>query len=220
MRRAEFLLFVICALLAACVPAGLPPGTTGSVGTPDDGRLIDGVQLQSSEDIIVLEPEMAWGTKQLVDLLQMAAQEMRRAYPDTVPLVVGHLSAREGGPLAPHRSHQSGRDADVAIYARDNKLIRGFARMDGDRLDTDKTWFFIETLLHTGLMQYILLDWDVQKIIYDEVQIAVPQQTLDIAFQYPRPRGARQGIIRHAGGHVNHLHLRIRCPETDAACVD
>jgi penicillin-insensitive murein endopeptidase len=220
MRRAEIPLFIICALFTACAPAGWPPGATGSVGSPDDGRLIDGVQLQPSDDIVVLEPEMAWGAKQLVDLLQMAAQEMRRAYPDTVPLVVGHLSAREGGPLPPHRSHQSGRDADVAMYARDNKLISGFARMDGDRLDVDKTWYFIETLLNTGLAQYILLDWDVQKIIYDEVQIAVPQQTLDFAFQYPRPRGARQGIIRHAASHANHLHLRIKCPETDAGCVD
>ena len=136
--------------------------------------------------------EVRVGDKTLVDLLHMAALEMRKTYPDTVPLVVGDLSARDGGPLPPHQSHQSGRDADVAMYPLDNELHRPFLRADEDN----------------------------QKIIYDEVQITVPQQTLDEVFQYPRPRGTRKGIIRHAAGHANHMHVRIHCPDEDIGCVE
>jgi murein endopeptidase len=217
MRRAvSFILMIM--LLAACAPANIPPGATGSVGRPSNGVLVDGVQLQPSDELIVLDPDHAWGDKTLVDLLHMAALEMRKTYPDTVPLVVGDLSARDGGPLPPHQSHQSGRDADVAMYPLDNELHRPFLRADEDNLDVEKTWYLIETLLHTGLVKYILLDWNVQ--IYDEVQITVPQQTLDEVFQYPRPRGTRKGIIRHAAGHANHMHVRIHCPDEDIGCVE
>ena len=120
MKIAVCLLAAVLLFGAACIPRGVPPTATGSIGQPNNGRLVDGVQLQSSADILVLEPAKAWGTKQLVQLIEMAAQETREAYPDTVPLVVGHLSRRKGGSLSPHRSHQSGRDVDVAMYAKNN----------------------------------------------------------------------------------------------------
>jgi len=221
MKKTTAPLFALILLLAAaCVPGGVPPEATGSIGRPNEGRLIDGVQLPSGDEIIVLEPDKAWGTPELVQIIEMSALSMRLAYPDTVPMVVGHLSARNGGPLRPHKSHQSGRDFDVAMYAKNNKLIRGFKRMDRGALDIDKTWFFIETLLETGKIQYVLLDWKIQKMIYEEIKIAVPKQKLDVYFQYPRSRGVRKGVIRHSPGHSNHLHVRIHCPEDDRYCID
>jgi len=213
-------LFALLLLLAACAPGRLAPDAAGAVGRPDDGELRDGVRLASSPDILVLEPAKAYGTKELVDLLEMAAEEMRLAYPDTVPLVVGHLSQKGGGTLSPHRSHQSGRDVDVALYTKDNKLVRGFRGMSAQRLDIEKTWYFMETLLETGRVQYILLDWNLQQIMYEELRIVYTQQQLSQWFQYPRGRGERRGIIRHAAGHADHLHIRIHCPETDRYCQD
>lgn len=221
MRQMTLTLMILLLLVAmSCVPRDLPGEVSGSIGRPNDGRLAGGVQLQSSDGIIVLEPDKAWGTQQLVQLLEMAALEMREAYPETVPLVVGHLSSRRGGRLSPHSSHQSGRDVDVAMYSKRNRLVRGFVNMGKKNLDIEKTWFFMETLLETGFIQYILLDWSVQKIIYEEVKIAVPRQRLKTYFQYPRSRGVREGIIRHATGHRNHLHIRIFCPSTDRYCED
>ncbi|HPM75868.1 MAG TPA: penicillin-insensitive murein endopeptidase [bacterium] len=213
-------LFALLLLLAACAPGRLAPDAAGSVGRPDDGELRDGVPLASSPDILVLEPAKAYGTKELVDLLEMAAEEMRLAYPETAPLVVGHLSQKGGGTLSPHRSHQSGRDVDVAMYTKDNQLVRGFRGMSAQRLDIEKTWYFMETLLETGRVQYILLDWNLQQIMYEELRVVYPQQQLSQWFQYPRGRGERRGIIRHAAGHADHLHIRIHCPETDRYCQD
>lgn len=221
MKRVETAaLLALLILLASCAPGMLAPDTSGSVGCPNGGRLIDGVQLKSSPEILVLEPGKAYGVKELVDLLEMAAEEMRLAYPKTAPLVVGHLSKKGGGCLSPHKSHQSGRDVDVAMYSQGNRLVRGFRGMNANRLDIEKTWYFMETLLETGRIQYILLDWNLQKIMYEELKIVYPKQKLNQWFQYPRSRGTRRGIIRHAAGHANHLHIRIHCSATDRSCRD
>lgn len=195
------------------------PEKTGSVGRTDDGYLIGGVQLPSSDGIIVLEPQFAYGTPALVHALQATADGMREIYPDTVPMVVGHLSRPEGGPLRPHKSHQSGRDVDVALYAKDNKLIRGFRDMRRGDLDVAKSWQFIETLLDNADVQFILLDWEVQKIMYEQLALFESERKLRKLFQYPRPAGDRAGIIRHAPGHPNHFHIRINCPKGDWSCL-
>ncbi len=217
-----FLLGLLLALsFCACSGVGQRPPKEGSVGRANDGYLIGGVQLQSSDDdIIVLEPQFAYGTPELALAIEATATDMREAYPDTVPMVVGHLSRPKGGPLRPHKSHQSGRDFDVAFYAKDNRLIRGFKDMRRGDLDVPKTWFFIEALLENADVQYILMDWEVQRIMYEELKVFESEWKLRKLFQYPQPRGHRKGIIRHAGGHANHLHIRIHCPDGNWFCID
>jgi len=212
--------FCLPIFFIACTPTSLPSDASGSVGRSDHGALRNGVQMTTGPEITVLEPGKAWGTQELTSILQMAAQKMREAYPDTVPLVVGHLSAENGGLLRGHVSHQSGRDVDVALYAKNNKFIRGFAKMNAELLDVDKTWYLLETLLDTGRMKYIFLDWDVQKLIYEEIKIAVPEDVLEQYFQYPRPKGFKKCIIQHLPNHQNHLHIRIHCPKEDKYCIE
>lgn len=219
-RKAFRLVWFIWLAVAACSPLRGLPENAGSVGSTDNGYLVGGIQLPSNDDLVVLEPEKAWGTPELVHLLEAVAADMHLAYPDAPPLVVGHLSQREGGSLSPHRSHQSGRDADVAMYAADNKLHRRFLDMTSAELDVPKTWALIDTLQTKGRIQYILLDWEVQQRIYEEISLFEPEQRLASLFQYPRPRRTRAGIVRHASGHCNHLHVRIHCPEQDTHCIE
>lgn len=197
-----------------------PPEKTGSIGSPDDGALIDGVQLQAGPEFILLDPPNAWGTVEMVALLEAAAQEMRRAYPDTVPIVVGHISREGGGSLSPHKSHQSGRDVDVAFYHEDNKLIRGFKDMRQSGFDVAKNWFFIETLLEKGEVQMILMDWEIQKLMVEELSLFESQHKLRKIFQYPRSKDVRAGIVRHAPSHYHHFHIRIACPQNNWFCTD
>ncbi|MDP8225238.1 MAG: penicillin-insensitive murein endopeptidase [Candidatus Lernaella stagnicola] len=206
--------------LAACSGMRRIPEKTGSVGRCNDGYLVGGVQLPSSGEIIVLEPQFAYGTPTLVHSIEAAAADMRANYPDTVSMVVGHLSRPEGGPLRPHKSHQSGRDFDVAYYAKDNQLIRGFVDMRRGKLDVAKTWEFIELMLEHADVQYILMDWDVQKIMYEELRLFESEWKLRKLFQYPRKPGNRTGVIRHAPSHHNHMHIRIHCPDDDWFCLD
>jgi penicillin-insensitive murein endopeptidase len=221
MRRLAWFGLAACLFVAAgCASRPGMPDKTGSVGRPDDGRLIGGVQLQSTGDLCVVDAEQAWGTPELCDLLIHAGTQLRAAYPDTAPLVIGDLSAKRGGSLRPHLSHQSGRDVDILLPANDNKPRRRFAEITPDAIDLLKTWYLIETLVATDRVQYILLDWEIQKRIVEEIQIVVPEQVLLEVFQYPRGKRERVGIVRHAAGHREHLHVRIHCPREDAYCIE
>ena len=45
----------------------------------------------------------------------------------------------------------------------------------------------------------------------------VSKRTLDAMFQYPHGPSAAHGIIRHDPGHDDHMHVRVRCTNHDAA---
>src|SRR5690606_32055386 len=94
------------------------PETLGSisVGRPNSGRLMNGVRLPEDERWVVVDPHHAYGTRETVDFLRAAVASVHRQYPATPRLHIGHISAKKGGWLSPHRSHQSGRDVDVGFY--------------------------------------------------------------------------------------------------------
>jgi penicillin-insensitive murein endopeptidase len=68
-------------------------------------------------------------------MLQRTATQMAREAPGSV-LLVGDLSTEFGGPLAGHRSRQSGRDADVGFFVRDEhdraQHLDRFVAFDGE----------------------------------------------------------------------------------------
>jgi penicillin-insensitive murein endopeptidase len=109
------------ALLAttACsrMPSPLTPTLHGSVGLPYQGVLAGGVELppQGPGYKIIKPPGRNFGTPSLVSTIEYAAAEVARQRPGP-PLHVGDLSARNGGQITNHRSHRSGRDADLLYY--------------------------------------------------------------------------------------------------------
>ena len=117
------------------------------------------------------------------------------------------------------QGHQSGRDADVGYYFIGNQFAR-FKRMTADNIDLEKTWFLIETLLETGRVKYVLMDYDIQRVFYDYLAPVYPDWRLAQYFQYPRPRSSNAGVIRHAPRHADHLHVRFHCPIDDERCVE
>lgn len=194
-------------------------GKSRSVGRPNHGRLKNGVRLNPRPGIRLNDPDRSWGTRETVSLICHAVDETQKQYPDTCDLYIGDISKKKGGKLSPHISHQSGRDADVGLYGKENEIIY-FIQINKDNLDIEKTWFFIETLLETDRMQLILLDWKVQKIFYEYLEPVYPKWRLEKYFQYPRPKNVRKGIIRHAPGHGNHLHIRFKCSQGDDGCEE
>jgi len=87
-----------------------------SLGSPNAGRLWGGVPMPEGEGWVLIAPAQAYGTAETVSALIACIEAVRAEFPDTPPVRIGHLSAREGGRLSPHLSHQSGRDADVGYY--------------------------------------------------------------------------------------------------------
>jgi penicillin-insensitive murein endopeptidase len=188
-----------------------------SVGSPNAGGLVNGVQAVASPLYTLMSPGGAWGTQETLDYLNTAVRAVQDEFPDTPPLALGDIGARHGGPLRPHISHQAGRDLDISFYYRDG--THWYARGTRDNLDFPRLWAFVRALIAKTDIDLILLDHGLQEPLKEyALSIGEDSAWLDQIFS---GRGATRAIIRHAPGHATHLHLRFFNPiaqETARRC--
>ncbi|MBM4387204.1 MAG: penicillin-insensitive murein endopeptidase, partial [Deltaproteobacteria bacterium] len=138
-------------------------------------------------------------------------------YPGTADVVIGALSKEGGGRLKPHKSHRNGLDIDIGYYYKDNVQLKYFTPMNEDNLDVEKTFFLIESLISTGMVEYIFMNYSLQKLFHEHAQeLGYGEDALDELFQYPGGKKTKAGIIRHAKGHNKHFHVRIYSLEMQA----
>jgi LysM repeat protein len=194
-------------------------GRSMSWGTANRGKLYNGVALETSYGIRVRTVSNAYGTHSVVAMLKAAAADVKARWPESPDLVVGDISYRRGGRIKRHSSHQSGRDADISYYHRGNVQVPDFMDMDGATIDAAKTWHIFKLLIDTGHVEYLFVDYALQKQLYDyALSIGYTSDDLSPIFQYPRPRSASAGVIRHVKGHDDHWHIRFRCGADDTGC--
>ncbi|HEY4118507.1 MAG TPA: penicillin-insensitive murein endopeptidase, partial [Byssovorax sp.] len=86
-----------------------------SVGAPNHGKLEGASLLHGGKHLIFRHGAHSYGTPELTHALKHAAEKVANKYAGSV-MLLGDLSGKEGGQLAGHGSHQSGRDADVGFY--------------------------------------------------------------------------------------------------------
>lgn len=181
-----------------------------SVGLASAGALVNAVNMPAeSERWKAVDPGHAWGTRETIDYLTRAIDAVHERWPGTPKMFIGHISARNGGHLSPHLSHQAGRDVDVSYYLDGN--APWYARATERNLDRARTWTFVRTLITDTDAELILIDTSVQRLLKDYAQsIGEPQAWLDEVFQVGG-KGARP-LIRHAKGHATHIHVRFYNP--------
>lgn len=177
--------------------------------------LRDGVELPELPELYHrMRPVRAWGTPEMVDLLVDTAAEVQFLRPDADRFVVGDLSTRHGGPLSGHRSHRGGIDADVGLYFHDGRQHQyGFLEPITAAFDTETNWLVIRTMLETGIIDRILVDQRYVQMLRRHA-IAIGDLTEDEASAvFPRSREDwwKPGVVHHADGHRDHLHVRVRC---------
>jgi penicillin-insensitive murein endopeptidase len=228
---------VLAVVLAGCAELGVvSDGTSISVGKPSHGYLIDGVRLPDhGEGFTTREVWRArdnrYGTDELIDLVVGVARRMRRQVPD-LQLVIGDLSGRGGGErYAFHRSHQSGRDADLLYYLRDASGqpfepdamhvfdAAGRAR-DGSGLTVDvpRTWLLVKELITApeAPVQWIFIYEPLARRLLDHAaRIGEPEALVARARKTLRQPG-------DSARHDDHMHVRVYCAAADRAygCVD
>ena len=180
-----------------------------SLGTPQVGGLEDGVRLPAVPTLRLKNgPDRVWGTPGTVACVLHAADRLRRHDPASAPLLVGDLSLRDGGPLGGHKSHQSGRDADLGLRHLGARQPAGFEAATPETLDADATWSLVAALVETGWIERIFLDRSLHGVLRDAARRAgVGAGEADRIFG---------DVIRHWPGHRDHLHVRIRA--RDEAC--
>ena len=195
-------------------------GATGvSRGLANNGALVGGIQLKDGPGYAVRHPKNSYGTALTVSLIMDAMAAYAKKYPKAAKFAIGDLSAQHGGKLPPHLSHQSGRDVDISYINKAQKNFVGFSNMNADNLDVEKNWYVLEYFLKTKKVQYIFVDYNLQKYFYDYAKAhGYSDAQLKNIIQYPNGKKSYFAIIRHSNGHVNHFHVRFVCAPTDKDC--
>ena len=181
---------------------------TTSTGQPHKGKLNRGVRLPAHSALYIRPRNRRkhnWGTEALIAALLTAAQHLQTRHPGTHPLVVGDLSARRGGSLGNHVSHQNGRDADISYILR-RRPPQGFTNQTRKTIDFARTWTLIEALLDTGWVSHIFTDQSFKPNLRRAARRA-GHDSKWIAHVFTR-------IIQHEPHHRSHLHIRVR-PRAD-----
>ena len=198
----------------------VPVSRSESIGLPYNGRLEHGVQLPPHPLYVIRERSRAYGTLETVRWITAAFDAVREAFPRGPRVRVHDLSDEDGGALRDHRSHQSGRDVDMAFFRRrcgQNEC--GFANTAPGQIDVRRQWKLFKHWLERDQVEAIFIDYSLQRPLYEHARRegATPRQ-LRTWFQYPRGQEHAFGIVRHFAHHQDHAHIRFACPDTDDEC--
>jgi penicillin-insensitive murein endopeptidase len=165
-----------------------------------------------------------YGTSELVGLLEHTAQGIHARWPGS-QLSVGELSAPHGGRLSGHRSHQSGRDVDVAFLMHDADgrawRMHNFItfRSNGSAMrvrqklyfDDAKNWTMVARMLRApaATVQYMFVAKRIRARLLAEARRQGESEEL--------LRIAATVLVQPKRGHkhANHFHVRIYCAQDD-----
>lgn len=171
-----------------------------SVGPPNDGRLIGGVPIPEGRTwLLPADRSRAFGTGETILAVLAALDAYAAKYPDAAPIQLGQLSARRGGPISGHQSHQTGRDIDIRLVVAEA----------GDRFDAERSWSLVKTLIEGGEVVAIFLNRTQQVWLRAAAEAELGASGADRYF----------ALISHEPGHTIHIHVRFRCPDSDHRCV-
>jgi murein endopeptidase len=188
-----------------------------SFGSGTQGRLLNAVQLRAEDRWELVDPAHAWGTEETVRYLEAAVDAVRNEFPNTPRLYVGHISARNGGRLKPHLSHQAGEDVDLGFYY--NEPAKWYTAATSKNLDRARTWALVRALLTKTDVRVIFIDTRIQRWLREYAEsIGEAEEWLESVFVGSPELPA---VIRQWPGHATHIHVRFFNPiagETARRC--
>jgi penicillin-insensitive murein endopeptidase len=194
-----------------------------TVGCPNDGWQVRAKRLKPNR-YVKTKPgsqERSYGHPALILMLERSAKDLQRVAPGSV-LVVGDISDADGGPLAGHHSHQSGRDADVVFYVLDQngkstildhyvKFGSNGRALDGSGyvFDDWRNWLLVQSWVRdrrAGLSHIFISRALRQRLLtYAANQTAFAKYVPEVSVLLKQPEDAEP--------HDDHFHVRISCPE-------
>ncbi|HSY23273.1 MAG TPA: penicillin-insensitive murein endopeptidase [Polyangiaceae bacterium] len=224
-------------VLAGCAnaPSPLTPAWHGSIGLPGRGVLASGSEVRrDAQGLVWLRGnDRHWALPRFARAIERAAGRVAEERPGGT-LSIGDVSTRTGGgPLPPHFSHRSGRDADLLFYVSTLEgapvASPGFIHVGADgiardeahkrwlRLDVEREWLLVKALLTDpdARIQWVFVS-DVVKALLVERALARGEPTELVA------RAQEVMLEPHPGGvHDDHIHIRTACSpeEIVAGCV-
>ena len=183
-----------------------------SLGRASSGALVNGVKMPPGKHWELMGGGAIWGTQETIDYLTRAIEAVNRQFPTgTHKARIGHISAKGGGALSPHKSHQSGRDVDVSYYYELPAKHLWYRRAHADNLDLPRTWAFVRALVTETDVEMIFINSSIQRLIKEyALSVGEDPTWLDSVFQVGSRH--RWPLVRHARGHDTHIHVRFYNP--------
>ncbi|HEY3496255.1 MAG TPA: penicillin-insensitive murein endopeptidase [Polyangiaceae bacterium] len=230
------LALALAAAACASTPSPLAPSLRGAVGAPNFGVQTDAVELPvSGKGFVRYRPQGAnhFGRPRLVSALVRIAAELERESPGSPPIVIGDLSARNGGKIPGHQSHRTGRDVDILFHYVTPRGARvtapGFIRVEPDglarvpdngdilRFDVEHQWRVMRALVSAEELgvQFLFVSRTIEALLV-EYALALGEP-LELVLR-------AQSVMLQPGDsmpHDDHVHVRIACSvdETVEGCL-
>lgn len=195
------------------------PGVAQSVGTPDRGRLANGIALPANDALYTIRnPKHSFASSHTIETLQRGVADFRRSTGFSRQILIADMSREGGGRFRPHRSHRSGRDVDIALPM----IVDPSGKKPGTagRFDWTATWRLIKSLVATGQVRFVFLSRSRQALLYRAAKAdGASSEELQQLLEFPR-RGRTPAVVRHSRGHTSHMHVRFRCGPAETACQE
>lgn len=174
-------------------------------------KISNATLLEPNELLRTKHDDLSWGTPTCIDYIVDAVIEYHNTNPSAPKVNIGDLSLKNGGKFGHHLSHQTGNDVDVG-YVHKGSIAdkKKFTRVSRRNLDVEKTWDLLQSFFLMGDVQYIFIDFYVQKLLYKHAlsEGHSKEELLNI-FQYPRKSKSKNVPIRTSYGHDDHFHVRF-----------
>ncbi len=194
------------------------------IGSPSSGRMQNAAPLEPEGPgwiKLFQVRERIYGSSPLLDLIRTASEKMQQLFPGRERLQIGDLSARDGGAITRHHSHQNGLDADIAYLHRDE--IEQDPQADGfefdmltpegkvsPHFDPERNYRLLASLARDPRTQRIFIDRNLIHSLCRHAKRVTSPQDRDPVF-------AKLG---HLTNHTDHFHLRVRCAPGQAQCIN
>ena len=206
---------------APAEPIDQPPlelhGIARSIGLPHKGKLDGGVQLPEHPLWVRGNPDHLWASAHAIDVTHQAFTVLRGEMGYDRGVLIGSISRRKGGKMAPHRSHQSGRDIDIRLPLRPG--LGKTKAPTADEIDWYATWAMIEAYARTEQAEVVFLNEAHHGRLYAAARaMGVSRERVHDLLRWPKWRGDADPLVQHAEGHNAHLHVRVRCGSDEAKC--
>jgi len=161
-----------------------------------------------------------FATRPLLSMIVETGRDMDEKYPNRDRLQVEEMSAREGGEIDGHASHENGLDVDIQFYKVNEvehiptaqqyyapKMVVGDAV--SPNFDVERNWELMKALHRHGNVQRIFIDIKLKNAL-----CSYARSTGDFAANTKVLRS-----LQHQTNHQDHIHVRLRCPPGNNRCV-
>jgi hypothetical protein len=188
-----------------------------SKGTPQKGRIENGVALPDSADYTRRSERMMYGSSNTIRAMQAAFASFRYETGYEGEIIIGSISLKRGGRFRPHKSHQSGRDADIRLPLLPS--VPDWREPAPEEIDWLAAFELVEALIETGEVETIFLVSELQRNLYEAGRaLGRTHEQLATIVTYPREPGKPAAVVKHSKGHDQHIHVRFACGDDEPKC--